>query len=702
MKYSILIPAYKAKFYKECLNSVLSLDYTDYEVIVLNDCSPEPIKEITAEFSSPLLRYYENEKNVGAKDLVDNWNKLLEMAKGDYVICMGDDDVLPPHCLKAYDDIMSKYPDLYIYHARTLMIDENSEPCDIQEERPEWESMYSMLWHMMFKGRGQFIGDFLFDRQALIRQGGFYNLPYAMASDWLTCLIAAKDKGIANIQSPAFYYRTSRYTITGNVPGKDLWEATEEYYEEIKKLLKEVPQDDIDKIYRQGVLDKMDWSYSKSISDAIASDLATTRYRTLFFWIKNRKKAKISGLSIIYAMMLAAYRMRKEMHKNKITPPQLCITFILESTFNSGGMERMLTTICNAVAAMRGTEGSAFRVTALSAFNEGRPDFFPFDGGVARVDLGIRRAGMAPKDVKKVYKQRLTEWLSENPQDVVVSLGSLEYFFLPDIKDGSRKIFWFHFAYNYDLETCHRTPWMCVNRLIGRLTQRRRTAIARRYDHVVVLSRADLETWQRAMGRDAHKVSYIYNPLTLAPKAVESYATKRAIAVGRIERQKGYDYLVRAWEEVHRVNPDWKLDIYGNGEEHAVSALQRQIDSAGLTDVVTLCGRSSDIAAEYARHSLMILSSRYEGLVLVLIEAAACGLPLVSYDCEQGPKEIIDEGENGFLVRPVGNISGLADAINRLADDENLRQRMGTKARDLTSRFAIEHIAEVWRALLSE
>lgn len=319
MKYSILIPAYKAKFYKECLESIFALDYADYEIIVLNDCSPEPIKEITAEYKSPLLRYYENEKNVGAKDLVDNWNKLLEMAKGDYVICMGDDDVLPPHCLKAYDEIMSRYPNLDIYHARTLMIDEKSEPCDIQEERPEWESMYSMLWHMMFKGRGQFIGDFLFNRQALIRQGGFYKLPYAMGSDWLTCLIAAKYKGIANIKSPAFYYRTSRYTITGNVPGKDLWEATDEYYEQIKELLKDVPQDDIDKIYRQGVLEKMDWCYSKSISDSIASDLATTHFRTLFFWLKNRKKARLSSSSIVYAMMLATYRMKRQL--SKTTPP---------------------------------------------------------------------------------------------------------------------------------------------------------------------------------------------------------------------------------------------------------------------------------------------------------------------------------------------------------------------------------------------
>lgn len=311
MKYSILIPAYKSRFFKECLDSIFALDYDDFEVIILNDCSPEPIKDIVGQYHDPRLRYYENEKNVGAENLVDNWNKLLSLAKGDFVICMGDDDKLDKNCLSEYDKLMSSYPNLDIYHARTLMIDENSEPCDIQEERPEWESMYSMIWNQMFKGRVQFIGDYLFRREALIAHGGFYKLPYAMAADWLIGYIMAKDNGVANLRKPVFLYRTSRYTITGNVPGKPLLAATLQYKKALEKLLSDEPKDKIDQLYRKDVLHDLDYHFSKNITDNIASDLANSKFKSLIYWAKMRKKLGQSSTSFLFSLLLGFYRLRK-------------------------------------------------------------------------------------------------------------------------------------------------------------------------------------------------------------------------------------------------------------------------------------------------------------------------------------------------------------------------------------------------------
>lgn len=308
MKYSILIPAYKSRFFKECLDSIFCLDYDDFEVIILNDSSPEPIKDIAGQYHDHRLRYYENKKNVGAENLVDNWNKLLSLAKGEFVICMGDDDKLDKNCLSEYDKLMSSYPNLDIYHARTLMIDENSEPCDIQEERPEWESMYSMIWNQMFKGRTQFIGDYLFHREALIARGGFYKLPYAMASDWLIGYIMAKDKGVANLKEPVFFYRTSRYTITGNVPGEALLSATLQHKKELKKLLSDEPSDKIDKLYRKDVLNDLDYHFSKDITNNMATDLARTSFRSLLFWFRKRRKANISLVGLLYSIMLGLYR----------------------------------------------------------------------------------------------------------------------------------------------------------------------------------------------------------------------------------------------------------------------------------------------------------------------------------------------------------------------------------------------------------
>lgn len=362
------------------------------------------------------------------------------------------------------------------------------------------------------------------------------------------------------------------------------------------------------------------------------------------------------------------------------------ITFILETSFNSGGMERMLATIANALS-------DTYHITVLTAFNEGRKDFFPFKENVKRVDLGIVRENYCkPKDLKKEYKKRLGDWLMRNRQDVTVSLGSLEYFFLPDIKDGSKKVFWFHFAFNYDLVTSRYTRFQCLNSCIGLLNRRGRIRIAKRYDKVVVLSKKDLKSWRKFL----NNVTYIYNPITINPKPVLDYGAKRAVAVGRVEWQKGFDLLVKAWAKIHDNYPDWELDIYGGGAKNDIDGLQRQIDASNLHGVVNIKGRTDDISKAYSEHSIMILSSRYEGFGLVLVEASACGLPLVSFDCEQGPSEIIDEGKNGYLVSPVGNIEGLADAICKLIQDGNLRKSMGAKGKQMSEQFSLDKVYKEW------
>ena len=157
MKYSITIPAYKSTFLKECIDSILNQTFSDFELIILNDASPEPIEEIVDQYDDKRIHYYRNEKNVGAIDVVDNWNKLLKLAQGEYIICMGDDDMLANNCLEEYNHLIEKYPGLDVYHARTMMIDEKSEFCNFQEARPEFESVYSMIWHRTFKNRIQFI-----------------------------------------------------------------------------------------------------------------------------------------------------------------------------------------------------------------------------------------------------------------------------------------------------------------------------------------------------------------------------------------------------------------------------------------------------------------------------------------------------------------------------------------------------------------
>lgn len=311
MKFSITIPAYKARFFDECIQSVLAQNFKDFELIILNDKSPEPIKEIVDRYDDNRLRYYENDKNIGAKDVVYNWNKLLDFAKGDYLICMGDDDKLYPNCLSAYNELLSRYPIKDIYHCRTQIIDEHSNPLNIQEERPLEESMFSMIWHLMFKCRVQFIGDFLFRTEALRKMGGFYYQPYAMASDWLTTFIAAKSHGIANTNELLFQYRSTPFTITSTPKGKSLWKSTINYRQCILELIKDKPSDNIDLQYRHLILKNLDYIINKSQVDNMATDLAKTRFKDTLYWLRRLKRMSVSKSSFCYAILLGLYRLRR-------------------------------------------------------------------------------------------------------------------------------------------------------------------------------------------------------------------------------------------------------------------------------------------------------------------------------------------------------------------------------------------------------
>jgi len=227
MKYTFLLPAYKAKYLKEALESIVAQSYTDWQCVVSDDCSPEDLHAIVKPYlADARIRYWRNEKNCGAVNVVDNWNICLGYCTGDYVICIGDDDRLKPCCLEEYAKLIAKFPGLDVYHARTEIIDEESRPKFLQEERPQWESALSLLWNRLDNRANQYIGDFCYNTERLRREGGYYKLPLAWGSDDITAVRAARGKGIANTQVPAFEYRQNSQTITSSKYGRIKAEAT--------------------------------------------------------------------------------------------------------------------------------------------------------------------------------------------------------------------------------------------------------------------------------------------------------------------------------------------------------------------------------------------------------------------------------------------------------------------------------------------
>lgn len=293
MKFSIGIPAYKSKYLKECIDSILSQIYKDFEIVIVNDASPEDIDSIVKSYSDSRIRYYKNAVNCGAVNVVDNWNKCLSYAEGDFIICMGDDDKLLPNCLEEFNSMINKYPNLDVYHAWTEIIDEKSEFVKLQEARPELESVYSMIWHR-WNGRIQFIGDFLFRTEALKQKGGFYKLPLAWASDDITSFILASEKGIVNSQVPLFQYRVNSNTIsnTGNIEEKmNAIELEKKWYAD---FLSYETMNTMDMKYRKMLLSENNIFFIKKKIFRIKIDLLNNPFFRLSFWIKNKKKFGVS------------------------------------------------------------------------------------------------------------------------------------------------------------------------------------------------------------------------------------------------------------------------------------------------------------------------------------------------------------------------------------------------------------------------
>ena len=216
-----------------------------------------------------------------------------------------------------------------------------------------------------------------------------------------------------------------------------------------------------------------------------------------------------------------------------------------------------------------------------------------------------------------------------------------------------------------------------------------------RLDGFVVLTRSDREDWARRIPFP----SQIYNPLTFSSEEKALLEEKRCIAVGRLSYEKNFSDLVKAWTSVARECPDWRLDIFGDGPLRG--RLSAEIRSAGLDGTVRLMGRTRDIRHELLGSSLLVMTSRYEGFPMTLLEAAEAGLPLVSYSCPKGPAEIIRDGENGFLVEP-GDTAALAGRVISLIKDASLRKEMGRKAAQTAAAFSLDKIIPQWIRLLEE
>jgi glycosyltransferase involved in cell wall biosynthesis len=227
-----------------------------------------------------------------------------------------------------------------------------------------------------------------------------------------------------------------------------------------------------------------------------------------------------------------------------------------------------------------------------------------------------------------------------------------------------------------------------------------RRAMRRTYpylDALVVLTEQDREAYARLLdGKVAlHRIPNTVRPL---PGAKADLSAKTVYTAGRFRWQKGFDLLIPAWAETARAHPDWRLRVRGAG--HFQERLEGLIEQHGLQDSVSLEGPAEDIGSDMAAASVFVLSSRFEGFPLILLEAMSKGMGVVAFDCPTGPADIVDDHRNGLLV-PHEDVDRLATAIREIVEDEELRRRAAEAAIETAQHYTIEEIGPLWVELLS-
>ena len=376
----------------------------------------------------------------------------------------------------------------------------------------------------------------------------------------------------------------------------------------------------------------------------------------------------------------------------------LKIVYCTPALYLAGGMERVMTLKANYFA-----EHFGYDITIVITDGKGKEPFYTLSDKVkvVNLDIGFEELWNQPFWKKVVlylkkqrqYKKKLTACLMELRPDITISMLRREINFINSIKDGSHKIGEIHINRahfrnfeekdNNIVKNLFSKLWM--NTLLGKLKQ---------LDRFVVLTESDRKAWH-----ELDRVEVISNPLSFAPTNPCNHSEKRVIAVGRYCYEKGYDHLLQAWAIVQDKCPEWRLDVFGDGDRSAYEAL---MDQCGIDrSRCKLNERTLDIQQEFERSAISVCSSRFEGFGLVIIEAMACGVPVVSFDCPWGPRTIIRDEEDGILVEN-GNVNQLAEALLKLIADDQMRTAMGSKASVNVRRFSIEVIADKWKNLFEE
>lgn len=355
------------------------------------------------------------------------------------------------------------------------------------------------------------------------------------------------------------------------------------------------------------------------------------------------------------------------------------IVYVIENIALGGGAERIISDKANILFTQYG-----YKITIISIYEDVREASYPLDDSINVVRLNVPMATKNRNALSTFVSRiatllkaakRLNKAIKDICPDIIFFATTLSALLLPLCKGNAIKIYESHLARMFN-------PY---NKLFG--------IMERCADMIICLTKGDKMEYQHAK-----KIEIIPNFIDIPLSYVKDYNVKKAIAVGRLEYQKGFDILIDSWKDVSEVFPDWHLDIYGEGSQN--EKLQQQIDNLHLNEKIKLCGRCDNMIEKYTEYSIHIMTSRYEGLPMTLIEAQACGLPSVVFDFKYGASDIIKDGVNGFLIKQ-GDKSHFTKQLINMMNNPHLRMKQGKEARYEAIKFSRENIMRKWANLLN-
>lgn len=368
------------------------------------------------------------------------------------------------------------------------------------------------------------------------------------------------------------------------------------------------------------------------------------------------------------------------------------IAYCIPALCYPSGMERVLTIKANYLAE-RGNE-----VHIILTDGGDKPPYFPLHPSVALHQLDIDfeepyhhsfvcRVWLYQQKMRRLKKD-LNECLCRIKPDITISLLRRDINVINKMTDGSLKMGEIHFDRTHYRHFTARWMPSFLYTQIQRYWMSSLIRELKKLEAFVVLTHEDAVAWT-----ELNNVHVISNPSSFIPTEISDCSNKQVIAVGRYVHQKGFDRLISAWKKIVQKYPDWKLKIYGDGGMR--EQLQQQVKELGLEQNCFLEHSVPDIAQKYLESSIFVLSSRYEGFGLVIVEAMSSGIPVVSFACPCGPRDIISNGQDGFLI-PEGDETGLIEKIELLIKSEPLRKKMGQNAQKKSNDYRIENIGMQW------